>query len=92
MVLSPDELEKKVEDAVKAHVDNLARNIDYFLRDQRMVLGNSEPYAYHVGKCGDTEAIKSEILQRTIKAYEGVGWSVSYNAANSELTFKSRKK
>lgn len=91
MVLSPDELERRVEKSIMAHFDSLARIIDKYLETARMGMGSNASYEFSVSQCGDNAAMKSEILQRTIKAYEAVGWNVRYNANKDELTFKKKQ-
>ena len=91
MVLSPDELEKRIEKAITTQFDSLARQVDKYLETARMGAGTNASYQYTVGKCGDHAAMKSEILQRALKAYEAVGWNVRYDANKDELTFKKKQ-
>lgn len=91
MVISPEGLEKRIEKAITTQFDSLARQIDKYLETARMGAGSNASYEFPVGKCSDNAAMKSEILQRTIKAYETVGWNVRYDANKDELTFKKKK-
>ncbi|MFA5887862.1 MAG: hypothetical protein WC852_04085 [Candidatus Nanoarchaeia archaeon] len=92
MVLSPDELEKRVENTIKTYVDNLTVSIDRYLEDQRLLFGNTGKCSYPLSDYGKTDEVRQKVLARIITAYQSAGWDVTHiRDEDEELTFKKKK-
>jgi len=95
MVLSPEELEKRVEGTMQAHVNDFVRKIDEYLVGCRMGFKQRDPYTYslspHISEAFMKHGQGDELIQRVIKAYDDAGWDLSYDSKAKQIMLKKKK-